>query len=60
MAKVAITFVDQDDGLVDIQVYIEGMVEGAEPTTAMQLALAMLQSAKESATLVLTETKTTH
>lgn len=53
MAKVAITFADQDNGLVDIQVYLEEVVEGAEPTTAMKLAMLMLQSAKEEVDLTL-------
>lgn len=47
MAHIAITFVDQPDGLVDIQVFLGDIVEGAAPTPAQKLASAMLKSAKE-------------
>lgn len=50
MAQIAITFVDQPDGKVDVQVYLDGLVEGAPPTPAQKLAQAMLQAAKEEVT----------
>jgi hypothetical protein len=46
MAQIAITFCDQPDGKVDIQVYLAGIVEGAPPSPAQKLAQAMLQAAK--------------
>lgn len=49
MANIAITFADQPDGLVNVQVYLDGVVEGAPPTPAQKLATAMLQSAKAEA-----------
>jgi len=49
MANIAITFADQPDGLVNVQVYLDGVVEGAPPTPAQTLAAAMLQSAKAEA-----------
>ncbi len=49
MAHIAITFADQPDGLVDIQVYIDGVAEGQPPTPAQQLAMSMLQAAKAEA-----------
>ena len=49
MACIAITFADQPDGLVDIQLYVDGVVEGAPPTPAQKLAAAMLQAAKDEA-----------
>jgi hypothetical protein len=46
MAHIAITFVDAEDGKVDIQVYLDGIVEGAPPSPAQKLAQSMLQAAK--------------
>jgi hypothetical protein len=57
MAQIAITFADQPDGLVDIQVYVDGVVEGAPPTPAQKLATAMLQSAKEESAITDVEVK---
>lgn len=47
MAKIAITFVDQDDGLVDIQVFIDGLVEGQPATEAQKLSMFMMTAAKD-------------
>jgi len=58
MAKIAITFSDQPDGLVDIQVFLDGIVEGAPPTPAQKLTSAMLQSAKGEAAVTDVEPKT--
>jgi hypothetical protein len=49
MANIAITFSDAPDGKVDIQVYLDGVVEGAPPTPAQKLAQDMLQGAKGEA-----------
>jgi hypothetical protein len=46
MAKIAMTFADQPDGKVEIQVYLDGVVEGS-PSPAQRLAQAMLKAAKE-------------
>jgi hypothetical protein len=58
VARIAITFADQPDGLVDIQVYLDDIVEGAPPTPAQKLATAMLQSAKDEAGITDVEPKT--
>ena len=49
MAQIAITFSDQPDGKVDVQVYLDGIVEGSPITPAQKLAQAMLQAAKDEA-----------
>lgn len=57
MAHIAITFADQPDGLVDIQVYLDGIVEGAPPTPAQKVAADMLQAAKGEAQITDVEVK---
>jgi len=49
MAQIAITFSDHADGKVDVQIYLDGLVEGEPPTPAQQLAMSMLKSAKDDA-----------
>lgn len=49
MARIAITFADQPDGLVDIQVYLDDIVEGTPLTPAQKLAQVMLQAAGQAA-----------
>lgn len=58
MAQIAITFADQPDGKVDIQVYLDGIVEGAPPSPAQKLAQAMLQAAKDETEITDVEVKT--
>ena len=58
MAHIAITFADQPDGKVDIQVYLDGIVEGAPPTPAQKLAQGMLQAAKDEPEIADVEVKT--
>lgn len=58
MAHIAITFADQPDGKVDIQVYLDGIVEGAPASPAQQLAQAMLQAAKVETEVTDVEVKT--
>lgn len=58
MAQIAITFADQPDGKVDIQVYLDGIVEGAPPSPAQKLAQTMLQAAKEENEITDVEVKT--
>lgn len=60
MAQIAITFADQPDGKVDVQVYLDGIVEGEPPTPAQKLATAMLQAAKEEVTEVADIEQTPH
>lgn len=47
MATIAITFVDQPDGRVDVQVYLEGVTPDAPATPAQKLVRAMLQAAQQ-------------
>ena len=58
MAQIAVTFVDQPDGKVDVQVYLDGIVEGEPPSPAQKLAQAMLQAAKEESVVTDVEPKT--
>ncbi len=57
MAQIALTFVDTEDGKVDIQVYLNDIVEGAPPTPAQKLAQAMLLAAKEESLVTDVEPK---
>lgn len=52
MAHIALTFSDALDGKVDIQVYLDGVVEGAPATPAQKLAQSMLQAAKDETEIV--------
>lgn len=57
MAQIALTFVDTKDGKVDIQVYLNDVVEGAPPTFAQKLVQAMLQAAKDESLVTDVEAK---
>ena len=45
MATIAITFADAADGKVDVQVFLDGVVEGQPSTAAQKLAHTMLAAA---------------
>lgn len=57
MAHIAITFADQPDGKVDIQVYLDDIIEGAPLSPAQKLAQAMLQAAKDETEITDVEVK---
>ena len=57
MAQIALTFVDAADGKVDIQVFVDGVVEGQPSTPAQKLAHAMLTAASAEAAVTDIEIK---